>query len=267
MADLSLNYFVEVVKAVLPALLMNLYVVALNQLSDVESDKINKPYLPLPSGELSINTGKAIAATCFILSFAAGLRFYSPPSLLALVIYCLLGTVYSVDLPFLHWKNQPFLAGASIASVWSLLFPFGFFIHMQKYVLGKPVVFTKSLKFLVAFQFVFSSMMALFKDIPDVEGDTKFGYKSFAAHLGQEKVFWFCINVLLTAYGTAVVIGAFSPYIFNKLVIVLSHSLLGFMLVVRARSIDFTNKDSVSSAYAFIAQLFVAEFLLIPFIR
>ena len=36
--------------AVSPALLANVYIVGLNQLSDIEIDRVNKPELPLASG-------------------------------------------------------------------------------------------------------------------------------------------------------------------------------------------------------------------------
>ena len=39
------------------SLLVNVYIVGLNQLYDVEIDKINKPYLPIASGELSKRSG------------------------------------------------------------------------------------------------------------------------------------------------------------------------------------------------------------------
>jgi UbiA prenyltransferase family len=45
-----------------PALLMNICIVGLNQLYDVEIDRVNKPYLPLASGELSEQQGRWIVA-------------------------------------------------------------------------------------------------------------------------------------------------------------------------------------------------------------
>ena len=44
---------IGLVQAVVPALLMNVSIVGLNQLYDVEIDKVNKPYLPLASGEMT----------------------------------------------------------------------------------------------------------------------------------------------------------------------------------------------------------------------
>ena len=44
---------VALLQALVPALLMNICIVGLNQLYDIDIDRVNKPYLPLASGELS----------------------------------------------------------------------------------------------------------------------------------------------------------------------------------------------------------------------
>ncbi|KAF9612911.1 hypothetical protein IFM89_004327, partial [Coptis chinensis] len=224
--DLSLTFFVGLLKALVPALLMNVYVVGLNQLYDVNIDKVNKPDLPLASGEFSMEVGATIVATFSFLSFAMGLSFQSPPLLYALLISFLLGSAYSVD----------------------------------KYVLGKPIVFTRSLVFATVFMCFFSAVIALFKDIPDVDGDQHFGIQSFSVQLGQETVFRLCINLLLMAYGIAVVIGASSPYTFNKFVTVLGHCTLASMLWLRARSTDLTNKASITAFYMFIWKVSLKAF-------
>ncbi|KAJ0514853.1 putative homogentisate phytyltransferase [Helianthus annuus] len=46
----------QIFQAIIGGCLANLYVVGINQLSDIEIDKVNKPYLPLPSGELPVRT-------------------------------------------------------------------------------------------------------------------------------------------------------------------------------------------------------------------
>ncbi len=62
--------FIVLLQALVPALLMNVSIVGLNQIFDVPIDKINKPYLPLASGEFSMRTGIALvccastASTC-----------------------------------------------------------------------------------------------------------------------------------------------------------------------------------------------------------
>ncbi len=45
---------VALTQALVSALLMNVCIVGLNQLYDVEIDRVNKPYLPLASGEMTM---------------------------------------------------------------------------------------------------------------------------------------------------------------------------------------------------------------------
>lgn len=56
----------------LPALLSclgaNIYIVGLNQVTDVAIDRINKPYLPLAAGIYSLRTGKIIISFCLAVS-------------------------------------------------------------------------------------------------------------------------------------------------------------------------------------------------------
>jgi hypothetical protein len=47
-------------QALVPALLMNVAIVGINQIYDVDIDKVNKPYLPLASGELSMTQGGCV---------------------------------------------------------------------------------------------------------------------------------------------------------------------------------------------------------------
>ncbi|GLT90355.1 hypothetical protein SLE2022_082920 [Rubroshorea leprosula] len=233
--DLSPTLFVGIWKALVAAILMNINVAGLNQLSDVEIDKINKPHYPLASGDLSIETGIAITFGACSMSLGMGIMS-SPPLFFGLFIYFLAGSAYSINLPFLRRKKDPFLAA--------------------KYVLGKPMVVTKSLVFATAFADFFSVVLALFKDIPDVQGDKAFGIQTLSVKLGEENVFWLCVNMILLAYGAAMVVGATSSSRLSRLITITGHSLLASLMVFRVQSIDLTNKASLH-----------AEFFLIPFVR
>ncbi|KAH9798890.1 homogentisate phytyltransferase 1 [Citrus sinensis] len=68
-ADLTPKYFMEFLKALLSAVLMNNYVGTVNQVADVEIDK----------------------------SLAIALSLQSPPLIFGLIVWFLLGTAYSVD--------------------------------------------------------------------------------------------------------------------------------------------------------------------------
>ena len=49
--------------ALVPSLLINLYITGLNQLYDIELDRVNKPTLPLAAGDMSPAVGTAIVLT------------------------------------------------------------------------------------------------------------------------------------------------------------------------------------------------------------
>ncbi|XP_050365886.1 homogentisate phytyltransferase 1, chloroplastic-like [Argentina anserina] len=265
--DLSPAFLIGILKALVPSVLMNIYVVGLNQVFDVEIDKVNKPDLPLASGEFSMGTGITIVSAVLLMSFAMGVMFKSPPLFSALAISFFLGSAYSIELPLLRWKRHAILAAACILIVRAIVVQLAFFVHMQKYVLGREIAITRPLVFAVVFMCIFSSVIALFKDIPDVDGDRDFGIQSFSVSLGQEKVYWVCVNMLLLAYGAAVVIGASSSFLPGKLFTIIGHAALASLLWFRARSTDIANKASLTSFYMFIWKLFYAEYLLIPFVR
>ena len=96
---------------------MNICIVGMNQIFDVDIDKVNKPYLPLASGEWSLNTGISVAVSTGLVAVLLGLYIGSAPLLATLIGSLLLGIAYSVDLPFLRWKRYPVLAMGCILSV------------------------------------------------------------------------------------------------------------------------------------------------------
>ncbi|KAK7329771.1 hypothetical protein VNO77_23950 [Canavalia gladiata] len=267
LSDISPLFFTGLSEAVVAALFMNIYIVGLNQLSDVEIDKINKPYLPLASGEYSFGTGITIVASFSILSFWLGWIVGSWPLFCALVVSFVLGTAYSINVPMLRWKRFAVLAAMCILAVRAVVVQLAFFLHMQIHVYKRPAVFSRPLIFATAFMSFFSVVIALFKDIPDIEGDRTFGIQSFSVRLGQKRVFWTCVFLLEIAYGVALLVGAASPCLWSKLITGLGHAVLASLLWYHAKSVDLKSKASITSFYMFIWKLFYAEYLLIPFVR
>ncbi|XP_027329479.1 homogentisate phytyltransferase 1, chloroplastic-like isoform X2 [Abrus precatorius] len=221
LSDISLPFFTGLLEAVVAALFMNIYIVGLNQLSDVEIDKINKPYLPLASGEYSFGTGVIIVASFSILSFWLGWIVGSWPLFWALFVSFVLGTAYSINVPLLRWKRFALLAAMCILAVRAVIVQLAFFLHMQTHVYKRAAVFSRPLIFATAFMSFFSVVIALFKDIPDIEGDRIFGIQSFSVRLGQKPVFWTCVSLLEIAYGVALLVGAASPCLWSKIVTLL----------------------------------------------
>lgn len=265
--DLSPTFFIGLLKALIPALFMNIYIVGLNQITDIAIDKINKPYLPLASGEFSIGAAVALVTAFAFMSLGMGLMFGSTPLILALFTSFLLGTAYSINLPFLRWKRSAFAAASCILCVRAVVVQIAFYFHIQSYVYGRPATLTKPLIFATAFMCFFSVVIALFKDIPDVDGDRIFGIQSFTVRLGPKRVFWLCIYLLLAAYTVAMIMGAVSSFMWNKLAMVSGHAVLATVLWRKAQAIDLKSNVAITSFYMFIWKLFYAEYLLIPFMR
>uniref|UniRef100_A0ACD5UXF5 Uncharacterized protein n=1 Tax=Avena sativa TaxID=4498 RepID=A0ACD5UXF5_AVESA len=180
--DISPLFLTGLLEAVVSALFMNIYIVGLNQLSDIDIDKVNKPTLPLASGEYSPAVRVAIASTFAAMSFGVGFVVGSMHLLWALFVSFVLGTAYSIN----------------------------------TFIFRRLVAFSRPLIFATAFMTFFSVVIALFKDIPDIEGDPIFGILSFSVRLGQKKVFWICVGLLEMAYVVAMSIGASSSYSWCK---------------------------------------------------
>ncbi|KAK9210399.1 hypothetical protein WN944_002769 [Citrus x changshan-huyou] len=214
--------------------------------------EVNKPYLPLASGEYSFKTGVLIVASFSIMSFWLGWIVGSWPLFWALFTSFVLGTAYSINLPLLRWKRFAVAAAMCILAVRAVVVQLAFYLHMQTHVYRRPAVFSKPLIFATAFMSFFSVVIALFKDVPDLEGDKTFGIRTFTVRLGQKRVFWTCISLLEVAYAVAILVGATSPFAWSKLITVLGHSILALILWNRAKSVDIGSKTAIVSCYMFI---------------
>ncbi|KAL5140403.1 Glycinol 4-dimethylallyltransferase [Glycine soja] len=207
---------------VLPQLFIEIYLCGVNQLYDLEIDKINKPHLPMASGQFSFKTGVIISA-----------------AFLALV-------------PLLRWKRYPFVAAMCMISTWALALPISYFHHMQTVVLKRPIGFPRSLGFLVAFMTFYSLGLALSKDIPDVEGDKEHGIDSFAVRLGQKRAFWICVSFFEMAFGVGILAGASCSHFWTKIFTGMGNAVLASILWYQAKSVDLSDKASTGSFYMFI---------------
>ncbi|KAH9743309.1 hypothetical protein KPL70_003256 [Citrus sinensis] len=216
-ADLTPTFFIGLLKAIVPGLLVNIYEVGVNQLYDVEIDKINKPDLPLASGDLSIGAGITITCTCLLMSLAIGIMLQSPPLISTIIMWFVLSSAYSVD----------------------------------KYVLGRPIEFSRTLMFVVAVKCWFCVLLVLLKDMPDVDGDKEHGIQTLSIALGKEKVLWLGVYMLLVVYGALVIAGASSPFLESKLITIIGHSTLAFLLLQRARNVDVSSQAAILSFYSY----------------
>lgn len=130
---------------------------------------------------------------------------------------------------------------------------------------GTQLGLSPAVLFVVSFMVFFSVVIALFKDIPDVAGDSKAGLRTLSVRLGEGAVFKVCVGMLAAAYAWAVgfsLLLAHTPLARGALVA--GHAALAGALLARARRVDTRVKQQLVDFYMFVWKLFYAEYLLIP---
>ncbi|EPS61300.1 hypothetical protein M569_13497, partial [Genlisea aurea] len=128
-------------------------------------------------------------------------------------------------------------------------------------------VLTKSILLSSCLCSLFSLIISLAKDLPDVEGDRKAGLNLLSVKIGQMPVFVICVSMLMATYGLCIGIGLSSPILLNRIVTVSSHVCIAGVAVLRTLSVDLSSPKSTQAFYYFIWRLLYVEYALIPFIR
>lgn len=211
--------------------------------------------------------GIGIVASSAALSLLLGCLSGSVPLMWTLMLSLVLGVLYSAKLPFMRWKRSPWLAALCIMAVRAVMVQLGFFLHMQEALGISHFTVTRPLGFTIGFMLLFSVVIALFKDIPDVKGDTQAGVRTFSIRHGVPVVFWTCIGFLLVAYGVGVLFAVTSPEPWSRLPVAVGHTALAALLWSRSSKVNTSRKQELAEHYMFIWKLFYAEYLIIPFLR
>ncbi len=238
----------------------NVYIVGLNQLWDVEIDRINKPHLPLAAGEFSVQQGRWIVGIAAILAIViAGL---SGVWLLATVVVSLtLGTAYS--LPPRRLKRFPVLAAFCIFTVRGIVVNLGLFLHFSQKLVGREIL-NPYVWILTLFIVLFTVAIAIFKDVPDLEGDKIFNIRTYTLILGKSAVFNLSRGVITLCYLGMVYAGLFWFDSFNSGFFIGYHLVLLGLLWWRSQEVDLEQKRAIADFYQFIWKLFFLEYLLFP---
>ena len=149
-------------------LLGNAFIVGINQIYDKPIDEMNKPFLPVASGEMStLSAWVAVVASAVTGPLLVN-RFFPPLLFRLYSAGLLLGAIYSI--PPIRTKKNPLLAGLTIATVRGFLLNFGVY-YAVKDALGKSFAWSPKVAFVARFMTAFASVIAITKDLPDIEGD------------------------------------------------------------------------------------------------
>lgn len=238
----------------------NLYIVCLNQITDIELDKLNKPHLPLASGEISRSTARVIitvsAFVSVISAYLAGWLMFA----LVLIVGAL-GTAYSV--PPLKFKKHHLGAAFSITLVRGVLVNILMFLHFQ-WEIADTLEFPLYMWPLVLFMILFSIGIAWLKDIPDIKGDRNHGIETLAVNLGSRWVFRGAISLVSFSYLMLVLWGFVGLPGFNKVFLSSFHFVVWVLFLLGSLKANPFIKKDVKVFYRFYWVLFFVEYLFYP---
>ena len=147
---------------------------ALNDFCDVEADRINKPFRPIPSGQIKRRSALAFAIVLFVIGTGLGLYVNWLAFLVACIVSGLLA-LYTLRL------RRLLLAGNILIGVLTgLTFISG---GIAVNVIGGAII-------PAVFAFLFTAGREVIKDIQDVKGDDMSGLSSLAVKWGRRRAMY-----------------------------------------------------------------------------
>jgi 4-hydroxybenzoate polyprenyltransferase/ubiquinone/menaquinone biosynthesis C-methylase UbiE len=235
---------------------VNVAIVGLNQIEDIEIDRVNKPDLPLASGELTPAAAKLIVGVTAVIPVAMAIT-QGPIELAAVLAALLIGAAYSS--PPLRLKRFPAIAVISISLVRALAVNFGVYGHFAGSLADLPAAVWA----LTIFVLPFSAAIALLKDVPDVEGDRRYRIHTFSVRLGPHRVFAIALALLAAAYiAMAIPVALELPQV-SRPVFAAGHLGALALLLVWARRVDPDHPPAFTRFYMRVWQLFFFEYVLV----
>jgi homogentisate phytyltransferase / homogentisate geranylgeranyltransferase len=240
----------------LAGLTVNVAIVGVNQITDVEIDRVNKPWLPIAAGDLSLPAAGWIVAACTAIPLGLALT-QGAVETVAVAAALAVGAVYS--LPPVRLKRFPLAASLCITGVRSVVVNLGVYAHFSGGPIAAPVWA------LCLFVLPFSFAIAVLKDVPDLEGDRRFAIRTFTVRMGPRRVRDVGLGALVLAYlgmavaGPLALAGSAQP-----VVLVVGHLAALALLLHWARRADPGDPVAFTAFYMRVWALFFLEYVLVP---
>ncbi len=221
--------------------------------------------MPIASGEFTKRHAQRLVGLAGGLAIALALISQNIYLMLTIGLSLVIGTAYS--LPPVRLKRYPFWASVCILVVRGAIVNLGLYLYFATQLeLGTAV--PVRVWALTLFVLVFSFAIAIFKDIPDLEGDRQFNISTYTLRLGRKRVFSLARWVLTACYGGLIVAAPFLPGVQPLFLMGAQGSgILYFWWLSRRVDLDPspTQKDiSYPDFYQFIWKLFFVEYLIFP---
>jgi homogentisate phytyltransferase/homogentisate geranylgeranyltransferase len=251
------------IMAIIVGITCNIFIVGINQIADIEIDKINKPKLPIPSGELSLKEANWIVYSSLLISLIFAL-IISPLLLLIIFLATFIGWAYSM--PPIYMKRHHVYSAMAISSVRGVLINVGGFIVFNS-IVNQSYALPMNVKILAVFIIVFSIVISWFKDLPDIAGDSQFKIKTFAI-VYSPRLAWISGTILLSlAYLFCIIVqyqflGTDSETLLRTKILLYGHLALWILFLTNSLKVQIDKKESIQKFYKRFWLFFFAEYLL-----
>lgn len=242
--------------ALLAGLAVNVYIVGLNQVTDVALDRVNKPWLPLAAGSITPTGARLAVGGALVVAVTAGAAG-SPWLLAAIVVAAVLGTAYSV--PPLRLKRYHPLAAACIVAVRGLVVNLLVFAHYAA-APGTGLPLPPALVTLTAAVVVTGLVIAWCKDLGDMEGDRRYSVGTMPLRIGPSRVVALGVGALLAAYTAVALAGLVGLPGLHAGVLAGGHGALAAWLVAATARLELADAGSTARFYRTIWILFSAQY-------
>lgn len=262
-AKFSLSLLPRAATGLLALLCGNAFIVGINQIYDIKIDEINKPFLPIAAKQLSTEAAWILVIGCLVTGMSIVKTQFSS---LIFQMYCLgtfLGTIYSI--PPIQLKRYPLFAGGIIATVRGFLLNFGVYYAVRE-ALSIPFQWNPVVLFISSFMTVFASVIAVTKDLPDIEGDIKYNIDTFAAKYGVRRIADVATAVLSLTYCAAIGLPFVFKGSFKALPMAAGHGALLTYFLLSYQNFQSDSIVSIKKFYKAIWNLFYLEYVLYVFI-
>lgn len=213
---ITLETLIPVFLGAVSAAVLNAASNTINQIFDLEIDRINKPKRPLPSGDITITGAWIFTVICYVISF--GLAALVNYWFLIIVLFTAFVTYAYSGLPF-RTKRWGVLANITIA------IPRGCLLVVAGWSAVKAPLFVEPW-YLGGVMFLFIVGAATTKDFADMKGDEEggcrtlpiiYGIKNAARIISPSFVLPFIMVALGAVLGVITVSNLYFIYIFSAL--------------------------------------------------
>ncbi|KAK4531034.1 hypothetical protein CCYA_CCYA06G1891 [Cyanidiococcus yangmingshanensis] len=243
----------------------NAFIVGINQIYDRDVDRVNKPFLPLAAGAMTVRQAWALCLSAIALGVWIVYRNFSRTILGLYLIGTTIGALYSVP-PF-RWRNVPLMATLTIACVRGFLLNLGVYVATKE-ALRLELTWTPALRLLAVVMSIFAGVIAVTKDLPDVDGDRLHRVPTFASQLGVDRVARLASAALFAMYMSVAMMGLMPDMAvhFRRWLLCLGHVALGWYFLTqihgRLMRLGPENVEALRTYYRGIWNLFYLEFVL-----